>query len=110
MKRDEDRSLDLDTFVLDDAGFESANCDVLDASLLTVHEWREIVAAHLFEIPERLDVRVLWSRNGSSFCRVNVWQTNSASGERRVCQSRFFALDDTPDGPRVRDLTDRRAA
>lgn len=110
MKRDDERSLDLDAVVVDDAGLDWPVSDELDGGLLTLDEWRELVAAHLYEIPERLDVRVLWTRNGSRFCRVNVWQSSAASGERRICQSRFLALDDTPDGPRVRDLTDRRAA
>lgn len=94
------------------AGFELGGelDDGLSGSLLELEEWRDLIAAELFETPERLDIRLLWSRDGSSFCRVNVWHTNGSAGAGRIYQSLFVALDDTPEGPRVRDLTRRRAA
>lgn len=110
MKREERQPFDLDSAGFGAAGFNPEAFNPGDECLLTIDEWKDLIAAYLYEIPERLDVRLLWSEGGSAFCRVNVWHQDLTSGANRIYRSMFVALDDTPDGPRVRDLTGRRAA
>ncbi|MFO0839813.1 MAG: hypothetical protein U1D55_14980 [Phycisphaerae bacterium] len=110
MKRDTQQPFDVRSAGFDAAGYDSESSDALGESFLTVEEWKDLVAAYLYELPERLDIRILWSRDGTHFCRVNVWHESVSPGGNRIYRSSFVALDETPDGPRVRDLTRRRAA
>lgn len=77
---------------------------------MPIDEYREAIAAAYFELPERLDVRYLWTKGPLSLFRVNWWHSDSATGESYIRRSEFVAVERTADGLVLRPPTWRWAA
>jgi hypothetical protein len=67
----------------------------------TIGEMRNAIGAALFERPCDLDIRLLWTRGGTGYFRVNWW-TASSDRELRIRRSTFIRVERDPDGYQVR--------
>jgi hypothetical protein len=76
---------------------------------LRLTQMRSAIAALLFESPQRLDIRYLWTHGRGHFFRVNWWSASVAGGTR-VVRSVFLRVEALGDGWRVQELTARGAA
>lgn len=90
-----------DELVLDDVEFKAASTDVLNVE--------QLIAQAFPRTGGQMHVRRLWSRNGTHFYRVNWWRILPA-GASYISDSRFVAIDQSPAGLQVRELTRRTAA
>ncbi|MDX2197484.1 MAG: hypothetical protein SF069_00760 [Phycisphaerae bacterium] len=54
-------------------------------------------------------IRRLWSRGHTQFCRVNWWR-HRLSGESQITHSAFIAIEQTPAGLQLREISTRTAA
>ena len=57
-------------------------------------EAREALAKHFVELPERMDVRYLWSSGQTHYFRVNWWRTNADQLTQSVRRSEFVAIEE----------------
>ena len=76
---------------------------------MPVLEIQKAIAAKFFEVPERLDIRTLWSRGGVSYMRVNWWN-ESHMHRHQITRSAFVRVESVRDGWLVTDCTGRNAA
>jgi len=83
--------------------------ELLDEAEVATLSARHAVAGTYFRVPGRMDIRELWRRDGVHYFRVNFWKFRP-DGDPYVWQSAFVAVEHTPAGPVVRELTLRRAA
>ncbi len=72
-------------------------------------EMRVAIADMLFELPERLDIRYLWTCGTLNYFRVNWWSMQDMD-MRRIVRSAFVLVEALPDGWRIRELSERAAA
>jgi hypothetical protein len=78
-----------------------AAMDPLD-SLSTLDDMHAAIRAILFDSPERLDIRHLWTRGAISYFRVNRWSPAS-TGSPRIVRSSFVLVEGLDSGWRVQE-------
>jgi len=66
--------------------------------------YQEAIAEHFVEFARWLDIRPLWRDDNIRFFRVNFWNTDFTTGERRIVRSVFLAIEDLYDGLCVREI------
>lgn len=74
-----------------------------------LREMRAAIAALFFELPQRLDIRHLWTQGRLDYFRVNWWST-PATGARRIVRSAFVRVETLRDGWRIQAFPERAAA
>ena len=74
--------------------------DRAETESLDLSEMRAAIAALLFEVPERLDVRYLWTSGRLNYFRVNWWSPRNTE-VRRIVRSVFVQVEVLPDGWRI---------
>ena len=69
----------------------------------------QLIAANYPYASGELQVRRLWSKGLTHFCRVNWWRRSQFSAHR-ITTSAFVAIEETPAGLQFRELTVKHAA
>lgn len=77
------------------------------AELYALADMRAAIAATLFESPEHLDSRYLWTTGRFSYFRINRW-SGPEVGTGHIRHSTFVRVEALRDGWRIRDVTGTR--
>jgi hypothetical protein len=63
------------------------------------------IVNEIFPWSGEADARLLWVRGDVSFYRVNWWRMRPGTYDHYIARSALVAIEQTPNGPVVRDLT-----